>query len=954
MLLSRPANDPELLIAEAAVRDAEKAYRNDLFARLHARRRSALCFSGGGIRSSTFSLGILQGLAAYSKKIAGERPKLLGEIDFLSTVSGGGYVGSWFSAWATRLAKPGKVRLRNDMELDERDGPSLVMEELASSPDSTFEPEPLEVHHLREYSNYLAPKRSVFSADTWALVAHVVRNMFLNWLVLIPLFAAALLAPILTWRLLWLRPAVIPHDALWYLIISSFVYGSASVGYVGYDLPNAGNARRTTKRFFLLCLLPLMMSAIHLNIFWAWLPRGHPSAAWWDVVSLGKIGLHWWHFSVFGAAMHGGGMLAGIVYVMLRFKRPAPHIGLAATVAAAFTGFLGGFAALFATHFVTLNGAWRVAEPRAYAVLAFPVVVGIFLLSQTLLVGAGSYITEDEDREWWARSGGWLIAVSAGWLVFAYLVLFSIIDLKWANAKLSAAFTAATGLTGWAASRAGKSPDTSSGNRGSDSDKGSDLFSSKFVKEYGGRLLLPVFVALLTILLGAADINLVHWVRALPDIVPSFWPSPLRPMGMVTAHALWVLVAELLVCLIASYFININKFSLHGMYRLRLIRAFLGGSNRTRNPNMFTGFDENDNMSMSSLTGHRPLHVINMALNLVHGKNLAWQERKAEPFTCTRLHTGSCRVGYRSSANYGGRYTEHRKKSAISLGTAMTISGAAASPNMGYHSSPLLTLVMTLFNARLGWWLGNPRSAPSVWKRPGPRWGIRPFIDEAFGLTDDQNDWLYLSDGGHFENLGIYEMVLRRCRLIIACDASADPGYNFEDLANAVRKVRVDLGIPIECRHSSMPMSPARHPTDENSGHHCAIARIGYSAVDNCGPEQDGVLLYIKASLNGNETADIQHYSAMHTLFPQEPTSDQFYDEAQFESYRRLGLHIIEEICGSVPDAEKGLDLDQFLAAVQAYLTLPVPSCVCRVGVRACEIQGDSGVIAEGVAAGHR
>src|SRR6185295_8570100 len=109
-------------------------------------------------------------------------------------------------------------------------------------------------------------------------------------------------------------------------------------------------------------------------------------------------------------------------------------------------------------------------------------------------------------------------------------------------------------------------------------------------------------------------------------------------------------------------------------------------------------------------------------------------------------------------------------------------SGAAASPNMGYNSSPLLTVVMTLFNARLGWWLGNPSSQGDAWKMSGPRFGIRSFFDEMLGLTDDRNTWIYLSDGGHFENLGLYELVLRRCAVIVVSDGGADAKFSYEDL----------------------------------------------------------------------------------------------------------------------------------------------------------------------------
>ncbi|HJY05047.1 MAG TPA: hypothetical protein VJ323_01960, partial [Bryobacteraceae bacterium] len=250
------------------------------------------------------------------------------------------------------------------------------------------------------------------------------------------------------------------------------------------------------------------------------------------------------------------------------------------------------------------------------------------------------------------------------------------------------------------------------------------------------------------------------------------------------------------------------------------------------------------------------------------------------------------------------------------------------------HSSPLLTLVMTLFNARLGWWLGNPKSAASVWKLPGPRLGVRAFIDEAFGLTDDKNDWIYLSDGGHFENLGLYEMVLRRCSLVVVSDAGADPGYKYEDLGNAVRKVRIDLGIPIEFERPSMPMSPVGEPNERFSGNHCAIGRIHYGAVDP--GAEPGTLIYIKASLNGNEPADVKQYAALDSRFPHQPTSDQFFDESQFESYRRLGQHIIEEICGGMQGPIRRLDLQEFKNKAETYARIGAPP----VSGSAAEVSG--------------
>ena len=111
----------------------------------------------------------------------------------------------------------------------------------------------------------------------------------------------------------------------------------------------------------------------------------------------------------------------------------------------------------------------------------------------------------------------------------------------------------------------------------------------------------------------------------------------------------------------------------------------------------------------------------------------------------------------------------------LTMGLAIATSGAAASPNMGYHSSPTLAFLMTVFNVRLGWWLRNPRD-PKVWTDRGTSVSLRELLYELLGMTTDDKKWVYLSDGGHFENLGVYELVRRRCRLIIACDAGQDGG----------------------------------------------------------------------------------------------------------------------------------------------------------------------------------
>lgn len=148
---------------------------------------------------------------------------------------------------------------------------------------------------------------------------------------------------------------------------------------------------------------------------------------------------------------------------------------------------------------------------------------------------------------------------------------------------------------------------------------------------------------------------------------------------------------------------------------------------------------------------------------------------------------------------------------------------------MGYHSSPLVTFILTLLNVRLGAWLGNPGKAGEATFHLGyPNFSVGPIIAEAFGLTNDTSPYVYLSDGGHFENLGLYEMVLRRCHYIVVSDAAADPECSFADLGESVRKIRIDFGIPIEFDHMGI-YSRREIGALKDPGHNCAIGRIRYS-----------------------------------------------------------------------------------------------------------------------------
>ena len=142
---------------------------------------SALCLSGGGVRSASFSVGVLQALA---------RLGVLRRLDYLSTVSGGGFAGAWLTAWLHRA------------RTDPAAAGELEQLETGNRAADDVEPEPL--LRLRRYIRYMSPREGFFSADAWTLGATMVRNLLLNWLVLLPLMAAALLVPRLQYALVHL------------------------------------------------------------------------------------------------------------------------------------------------------------------------------------------------------------------------------------------------------------------------------------------------------------------------------------------------------------------------------------------------------------------------------------------------------------------------------------------------------------------------------------------------------------------------------------------------------------------------------------------------------------------------------------------------------------------------------------------------------------------------------
>lgn len=876
---------------------------------LHMARMNALCFSGGGIRSASFGLGVLHGLAQVSVAQDSQRKDgrrgLLEEIDFVSTVSGGGYVGSWLTGW-----------IKNHVL-----GFRGVIRDMAAFRLTSIDPEPAAARHLRDYTSYLAPRTGALSTDTWTLAAIVLRNLLLNWAILVPAFAALLLLPVLNSDLLFwatsLRAGQLGFS------VGAALFALLALVYIACKLP--GNcAQKQPKTDFIWPGACLLVSA--------WCFAGFYLT---DSTSYNDKFLYIWGLAIIA---HAGLLIGRVVAVFRRGgdrTRSWRNLGYQVLVSIPTSLFAATMLWLLQVHVAESLILAEPGEVRLFVSLYVPLVWLAFMLTVVLMDGLSARFEDDQDREWWSRSGAFMMRGALLWAGVHLLVLYAPDILAAGNAVFSrgyvpqgATVSFLTVLVGTLASWAGFSSATPSGRAKA------DLGQIGKIRAFLGQrdLLIPALGGLFFVLLALT----------LADANNTIWPWLAEKLYFPWSPALLGLVGAAVIASFFNVFVNVNTFSLHAMYRNRLVRSYLGASNNARNPNPFTNFDPADDFAMKSAprSADAPLHIINIALNVVATRNLAWQQRKAESFTVSPLHSGSFRVGYQPTGEYGNRHE------GISIGTAMAISGAAASPNMGYHSSPILTLAMTFFNARLGWWLPNPgEHGSAVWRHISPLFSLWPLLNEGLGRTNDHNRWVYVSDGGHFENLALYEMVLRRCKKIIVVDGSADPDFRLEDLGNAVRKIYIDLGVAIE-----FEPAVAFETGPKPSNRHCFVGKVRYSHVDAEEKVQarmrelaerkkqgmleaeeekelqeldqlDGDIVYIKASLNGNEPADVTQYAKSHTPFPHEPTANQFFNESQFESYVRLGSHIVAEIVtgkySSNPPVP--LDLDEFLEAARMH-----------------------------------
>ena len=898
-----------------------------------------LAFSGGGIRSATFNLGILQALAHH---------RLLRAFDYISTVSGGGYIGGWLMGWMHHQGI----------------GIQDVEERLSAQPKAPNEAsDPPEVHFLRDYSNYLTPRKGVLGGDFWAFAAGYLRNTILNQIILVLGLLSLLLLPRAFVYVLNLLEDLenawngkFPDALQGYMTSQYFALGLGlvlalgAVIFIGLNLVTVDPRRERRDCWFTqqgavqgLIVAPLLLAAALFTYGLGQFLKD------WHIVDQPLYRAPLLGFALYFGVWALALAVRGIVRVMVKSAGNGGPKASLILATAAITGLIAGYLFIPFSQ-VLIPGSGPPVSKWAAMTAGTPLMVGMMLLAGVVHIGLIGRGMTDAHREWWGRLGGWLTIYVLCWLfLFGVAVYFpaglaKLLD--WEGARHPNRPLTLAGVLLWIGSTTygvmfGKSEGTFK-----------PILEgpySKRVRYYLARITPYAFILGLLLGLSLLATLISNWITDAPGRALAS-PSDFDFHWGVALTCLLFLVAAVIL----SWRVDVNEFSTHYLYRNRLVRCYLGATVRGRNPQRFTGFSGADNFPLSALQirveskeaentndapsaaqivaeskkpkvskDARPLPIINTSLNVVRGKELALQTRKGRSFAFTPLYGGFTRQlpGQKNWEAFFGPTKEAGFQrlgyaDGITLGTAIAISGAAASPNMGSYSEPSLAFLMTLFDVRLGWWMGNPRR--KQWRYGSPAIGFAWLLRELLGAATDESKYLYLSDGGHFENLAIYELVRRRCKLIVACDASCDPNFDLADLHNAMERCRTDFGVEISLGDVAT-LKPAGPPGELRSKVHFVRGLVHYPDPEH----GDGTIIYIKPTLVEGDPQDVLAYGKTNPHFPHDTTANQWFDEARFENYRALGETAGESAAGQIAQAirneidyvapveENGLSLSQ-------------------------------------------
>jgi hypothetical protein len=821
-------------------RTQEQSARKDISKDLRG-----LSISGGGIRSSTFSIGVIQSLA---------RAKLFKDIDYMSTVSGGGYTGSMLS-----------TMLNNEKEKP-NNFPLLM-------PVGTEEPKPLQ--HLRNGSNYLTPGGFL---ELVRMPAVVVRGLIINFLILMPFIMAAVI-------LTEVMHEVVPILNI-YQSIAHFEPNGMEVGlYAFWLLFGLGS-------YFLLS----GWYAIHKK----W-PRRNSYELWIARVFLLLIAL----------------VLFGPLNAIVDRAMQMPWHTLEGAISDTFhkaTWIIGTGLTLIAILVIKASANLSAVAGKLVfvvtAVLGPAIIFGVYLLLVVAQLDS-PFITFEKPL----NSGGETASKTKFELSLdcnqAEAIKRKDIGINWvgknngsackdqdekppAEATVATVATVYCGKDRWLF----KSPLSDKVTEKWDNEpaRTCDNMDPKYLKSEGLLVLQPRKVW------PDPELYLQEARQKGPNLSYEIRGADLFLGGNRGTAALMddriFFLLTLLLFLLNYLFINVNQSSLHGFYRDRLSKLYLIDRDLASESKV----RHNDDIKLSELNNPGtsvPYHIVNSTLNLQGDTQESQRGRDSDFFFFSKLYCGGSHTGYCDTK------AMEDKDAHLNLGTAMAISAAAAAPNMGATTIKSLIFILTLLNLRLGYWIPNP-SFVTRDKRISKPWG-RFLWREAVGKMTATASLVNVSDGGHLENLALYEMLRRRCKTIVCIDGEADPHHTFNGLVTLIRIARIDLGVEIDINLDELRLK------GNMCEKHFAVGKINYADG-----EEPGTLIYVKSSYikENEENPFLRKYRADHSSFPHESTADQFFDERQFEAYRALGESVGRDLVKAI--ADKRVPWPEVLAPAQA------------------------------------
>mgnify|MGYP002783770018 CR=1 FL=1 len=885
-----------------------------------------LALSGGGIRSATFSLGLLRALG---------QARLIPRIDYLSTVSGGSYIGSYLcSLYVPRWRRgdqPGaKPTGCSDDTLPAKDGDPFDCKRGEAS-----------ILHLRNSGRHLLPggvgdvvQVAAIMIRNWAAIHFVIGITLLAFFMLLKPVQVTLLAcgGLAAWEAArsadW--PALLfPSQWLQGLPVARFFIASPLLAVAAAPLLltlASGCAfwltRRSACPLFSSRLLRSLFGPASLGLFLLMgaagfiaayapeyspnLPQAVPAA--WLVIMVGALAF----------------LVLAFFQIRDAVASAPASPGLSQRIKSWFGDLRGGMAVLQVSGWAAaVKGRVRAIPPvLAWGSAAEGRLRALSKEQAERYANARLVMQEDSVRS----RITWFTSTSLAWaLTLLLLGLFdSAAQTIYLRLQELLTIVVGGGLSLALIVPVARQALISLVGAGQHSARLKTLAAS--LARFGHAIALVAGLALATAvgLFWAVVAHAIAWQGG-PVGYLDAWGVDAGTANCVLWAIAGVLVAAAWMVAGSTGFLNMS--SLSSFYASRLRRAYLGASNPDRHAQLEEikegekrlddMLDENFPLDDIAPTANgyyaddvlAPLHLINVTINDTVGgsSNLTRQDRRGKPLTVSP-------AGILHAAETAGRLAGHAAvgEEDLPLSSWVAISGAAFSTGIGRFGSTGMALLAGLTNLRTGYWWTTKSRTNELLGFPSPSRSVQNYLRREFlgrFRGTDSRRW-YLSDGGHFENMGVFELIRRRVPFIIAADCGADPNYEFGDLTNLIRLARIEFDVEIDIlkadalddlfgRQSAVrqlfgalsDLARASDPKTPALGPYAALAHLR----DGAGATW-GTLLLVKPRLCGAEMADLLAYRTQNPAFPQQSTGDQFFDEAQWESYQRLGRLIGEQL----------------------------------------------------------